>query len=342
MRAVKTWLWIGIIMILIQVLLGGITRLTGSGLSITEWDLIMGAVPPLNEQQWNTAFEKYKEFPQYKLINQDMTMAGFKKIFFWEYLHRNWARLIGFVFIIPFVVFLFQKKISKSLGKKLLLIFFLGGLQGLMGWLMVKSGLIEKPWVSPYNLTMHLLLALLLFSVMLWLVFSLRQKAESEEHPVANKGIKWVLALVVLQILFGGFMAGTKAGLTYTTYPLMGGKIFPEQFFLYPSFISNLFENTTAINFIHRTLAVFVVLGILVFGLQNIRYASSTIRKGIIILLLIVSMQFLLGVVTLLSGSSGEISVTLGVMHQLTAFILVGVCIFILYHTKQRLNTATS
>ncbi|MBC8047377.1 MAG: COX15/CtaA family protein [Fimbriimonadaceae bacterium] len=337
MKKIRTWLWIGIIMVLIQVLLGGITRLTGSGLSITEWDLIMGAIPPTNEHQWIEAFDKYKDFPQYNLVNQDMTIGGFKKIFFWEYLHRNWARLIGLVFIIPFIYFLIKRKLNKEWKIKLIFLLLLGGLQGLMGWIMVASGLIDTPWVSPYNLTIHLILALITFLYLLWLVFSLDEKNNSADHPVANKGIKWILIIVLLQIIFGGFMAGTKAGLTYTTYPLMDGKFFPPNFFLFDSFLQNIFENTAAINFIHRTLAAVVVISIIIFLIQNIKYSSKIIRSGVMFLLLMIIVQFLLGVFTLLSGRNGEISIVTGVIHQFGAFIVAGICIYILYYSKRRI-----
>ncbi|MFN0274317.1 MAG: COX15/CtaA family protein [Chitinophagales bacterium] len=339
MRSVKTWLWIGLLMTLIQVLLGGITRLTGSGLSITEWEVLVGTLPPINEQQWNDAFDKYKQFPQFNLINQDMTLAGFKEIYFWEYWHRNWARLLGFVFIIPFIWFLVKRKLNRSWIIKLLLLLFLGGLQGFMGWVMVASGLIDKPWVSPYNLTIHLLLALTVFVYILWLIFQLREYQPQDDHPTVNKGIKWIIGLIALQIIYGGFMAGTKAGLTYTTYPLMNGKFFPDGFFLFHSFISNIFENHTAINFIHRTLAVIVVLIITIFSIKNLNYAGTTVRSGILMLLSLIFIQFALGIYTLLSGRTGEISITLGVLHQITAFFVMGACTFILYFSKNRSRT---
>lgn len=336
MRGVRIWLWAGAIMTLIQVMLGGITRLTGSGLSITEWDVLVGSVPPLNEQQWNEAFDKYKQFPQYKLVNQDMELSSFKKIFFWEYMHRNWARLIGLVFIIPFLYFLMKKKFNRQWTVKLLILMVLGGLQGLVGWLMVASGLIDKPWVSPYNLTLHLMLALLVYLYILWLIFSLNDVKPEADHPVIHKGIKWVIGFVLLQIVFGGFMAGTKAGLTYNTYPLMDGRIFPENFFIFPSLLANIFENQAAINFIHRTLAAIVVISIALLFTRNIRYASREMRRAMLWLLIMICIQFTLGLLTLFSGSSGEISVWLGVMHQMGAFITASVCLYILYYAKRR------
>ncbi len=334
MKGVRIWLWIGVVMVLIQVIIGGVTRLTGSGLSITEWDVIMGAVPPLNQNDWNIAFEKYKQFPQYNLVNNEMNLAEFKSIFWWEYIHRNWARLIGIVFIIPFLYFLFTKKIKGKLVGQLLIVLLLGALQGVMGWIMVASGLIDKPWVSPYNLTMHLLLALAVYLYLLWLIFSLRDKPIIADHPTANRTIKWVFAAIIIQIIFGGFMAGTKAGLIYNTYPLMNESIFPKG--ISDSGILMLFENQAIINFIHRTFAIIVAASIIWFLAQNMKYISSTIFQLDNYLLGLVIIQFLLGVITLVS-SDGGIPVLLGVLHQLTAFILAGVAIAVLYFSKRRI-----
>lgn len=336
MRAVRIWLWAGVIMTLVQVMLGGITRLTGSGLSITEWDVLLGSIPPANEEQWQTAFDKYKQFPQYKLVNQDMDLPAFKKIYFWEYMHRNWARLIGLVFIIPFLYFLIRKKFNRQWKIRLVILLLLGGLQGLMGWVMVASGLIDKPWVSPYNLTLHLILALLVYLYLLWLLFSLSNKKPVADHPLIHKAMKWILTLIFIQIIFGGFMAGTKAGLTYNTYPLMDGRFFPANFFIFPSFIANIFENQAAVNFIHRTLAAVVVISILLLAIRNLHYSSGQMRRGIYSILALVALQFTLGLFTLFSGRSGEISVSLGVAHQLGAFILTGACLYLLYFSRQR------
>ncbi len=335
MKAVRIWLWVGVLMTLIQVMLGGITRLTNSGLSITEWDVIMGAMPPSNEQEWNDAFEQYKQFPEYNLENAEMDLAGFKKIFFWEYLHRNWARLISMVFLIPFLIFLFQKRFSKIWVRRLLFVFLLGGLQGLMGWIMVASGLIDKPWVSPYNLTMHLILALAIYMYLLWLIFISYQKEIEADHPVANKRIKWILGLLIAQIIFGGFMAGTKAGMVFNTWPLMNGKIFPDGMGTHANLLANIFENTAAINFIHRTLALVLAISIFFLWLNNRKYATHFIHRLTNYLLLIVLIQLTLGIFTLLNGADG-IPLLLGVTHQLTAFILVGVCVSVLYFSKRR------
>jgi cytochrome c oxidase assembly protein subunit 15 len=322
-------------MVLIQVLIGGITRLTGSGLSITEWDVIMGALPPMNTEEWETAFDAYQQFPQYEMVNSDMELSGFKSIFWWEYIHRNWARLIGFVFIIPFVVFLFQKRIPKSLLPKLVVVFLLGGLQGFLGWIMVASGLIDKPWVSPYNLTLHLSMALFLFLYLIWLALSIRKKPVISDHPVAHKNIKWIIGAIGLQIVFGGFMAGTKAGLLYNTWPLMDGSFVPNSAFSGPGLIHAIFENTTSINFIHRTLGILVVVLVAIFWLRNRSFSTATMRTLEHAMLGTVLLQFLLGVGTLLMAGDG-IPVFMGVIHQGVAFILMGVATAILFYSKRR------
>jgi cytochrome c oxidase assembly protein subunit 15 len=335
MKGIRIWLWSGVIMVLVQVMLGGVTRLTNSGLSITEWDLIMGAIPPTNDEEWNQAFEQYKQFPEYRLEHAEMDLAGFKKIFFWEYLHRNWARLIGFVFIVPFLVFLFQKRLDRIWIRRLLFVFVLGGLQGLMGWIMVASGLIDKPWVSPYNLTLHLILALAIYLYLLWLIFISYNKEITEDHPTVNKSIRWILGLLVVQIIFGGFMAGTKAGMVYTTWPLMGNDFFPEGMTAYKGIPANIFENQVTINFIHRTLAIIIACFILSFWFVNRKYSSSVVHKLDDYMAIGVIIQFTLGVFTLLNASAG-IPIALGVAHQLGAFVLTGVALAILFYSKRR------
>jgi len=339
MKAVRIWLWVGVIMTLVQVMLGGITRLTNSGLSITEWDVVMGAMPPSGETEWQTAFEQYKQFPEFSLENAEMNLAGFKKIFFWEYLHRNWARLISIVFLIPFLIFLIQRRLTRVWVRRLLFVFVLGGLQGLMGWIMVASGLIDKPWVSPYNLTMHLILALAIYLYLLWLIFLSYNKTIEADHPVIRRSMRWIITLVVVQMIFGGFMAGTKAGMLYNTWPLMDGAIFPDGMFSHTGFLSNIFDNTATINFIHRTLAIIVASAIIIFWLANRKFSSPIVHKLDDVLLAMVAIQFLLGVLTLLNGAGG-IPIFLGVAHQLGAFILTGICVAILFYSKRNIPEA--
>lgn len=335
MRAVKYWLWVGVFMVLIQVMIGGITRLTGSGLSITEWDVIMGALPPLNETAWQAAFQKYQQFPQYELVNSDMNLEGFKSIFWWEYIHRNWARLIGLVFLFPFLWFWVRGRLSKPLILQLSVIFVLGALQGVMGWVMVASGLIDQPWVSPYNLTMHLILALAVYMYLIWLVLSLRRKPIQTDHPVARKNIRVVFALLMLQIVFGGFMAGTKAALLYNTWPLMQGEWLPAAAFKGSNLAVVLFENTASIQFIHRTLGILVWLALVWYWMQNRQFSAPLLRRLEHVLLATGTLQVVLGIATLLLADR-SIPVFWGVVHQVTAFILAGITVAIWYYSGRR------
>lgn len=318
-------------MVLIQVMLGGITRITGSGLSITEWDVIMGTLPPRNADAWNEAFDKYRQTPQFRLINPDMDLAGFKRIYFWEYIHRNWARLIGIVFLLPFIWFLLFKKLSRAWKLKLFILFILGALQGLAGWVMVASGLIDRPWVSPYDLTLHLLLALLVYSYLLWLVFSLRRNAVAEDHPGTHRTAGWLLAIVAIQIAFGGFMAGTHAGQQYNTWPLMNGSLFPPGMFSMPDILGN----PSAVNFIHRSFAIVVCIAVIYFYMRNRMFTGRRIRALNLCLLLTVFLQITLGICTLLTGAEG-INVYLGVAHQVGACLLLGICVALLFFSKPR------
>src|SRR5215217_4000614 len=280
-KQIGTWLLVGVFMILIQIMLGGITRLTGSGLSITEWNVIMGSVPPLNESQWQDAFEKYQQFPQYKLMNSYMDLSGFKKIFWWEYVHRLWARLFVPVFVIPLAYFLWRKMIDRKLLIKLLMAFVLGGLQGLMGWIMVSSGLIDQPWVSPISLSIHLLLALVLLCYLLWLSLEVfNPKQEPPDFASLKTFLLWILVLLGIQIFYGGLMAGNHAALFYPTFPKFGDRWLPEALFALAPRISNFFQNIGMIQLIHRALGfVVAVLVILFFYKGRRKWGTGLFHK---------------------------------------------------------------
>ena len=228
MRAVRIWLWVGVVMVLIQVMLGGITRLTESGLSIVEWNVVMGSFPPTSDAAWQQEFEKYQQSAQFEKVNTDFTVQEFKQIFWWEFIHRLWARLIGFVFLFPFIWFLFKKYFSRDWVKKLLIVFVLGGLQGFVGWIMVASGLDGDPWVDPSKLTIHLLLALMVYVYLIWLALSWQDKNLRPKNVALFNGMRWITVFVFIQIGLGGLMAGTDAGRIYTTWPLMQGQLAPE------------------------------------------------------------------------------------------------------------------
>ncbi|MEZ5014363.1 MAG: COX15/CtaA family protein [Chitinophagales bacterium] len=337
MRAVKIWLWTGVIMVLVQVALGGITRLTESGLSITEWDVLMGSMPPMNAGQWDAEFEHYKSSAQFEKVNSDFTVEQFKHIYWWEYIHRLWARLIGFVFLIPFIVFLLQKKLARDLKWKLVLVLFLGGLQGFVGWVMVASGLDGDPWVDPSKLTIHLLLALLVYIYLLWLVFSIGDHSKTADHPATHKATKWVFGLVLFQIALGGLMAGTDAGMVYKTWPLMSGRFIPEGAFTHLGSADKLVQLTTEINFLHRTVGLVVALLILRFWWVNRNRTSARMQQIANMLVVLVLVQVALGVLTLTIGNSA-IPIFWGVCHQLTACILLGFATAAMYFSKQRTN----
>ncbi|MBK5273265.1 MAG: COX15/CtaA family protein, partial [Bacteroidia bacterium] len=266
-RPVAIWLLVGIAMIIIQVLLGGITRLTGSGLSITEWKPIMGALPPMNEQDWNLAFEKYKQIAQYKFMNTDFTLIDFKSIFFWEWFHRLWARLIGVVFLIPFIIFIIQKRFKKEMIRPMIILFLLGALQGLVGWIMVQSGLEDSEllYVSHYKLAIHFVLALGLLCYTLWFALDLLvPKKQITINKPLHKFAGWVIFLLIIQLVYGAFMSGLKAAATAPTWPTINGVWIPEKIHSFGNHeftgLSFLTDHPLVIHFIHRNLAYLITI----------------------------------------------------------------------------------
>lgn len=344
MKIIKWWLVIGVVMVLGQIVLGGVTRLTGSGLSITKWDIVTGTLPPLNTQEWNEAFDLYKATPQYAKINAGMSMSEFKYIFFWEFTHRLWARLMGFVFAIPFFIFLGKGWLSPDLRKRLGITVLLAAIVAAFGWIMVASGLIERPWVNAYKLTMHLSLACILYAYLLWTTFKQFQpKVKSFPHPVWKR---WALALTMLiafQIILGGIMAGTKAGLQFPTWPDMYGTYLPDILLdgsmwnvgNFSNYDSNPFL-ITLIQFLHRNTAyLLVVTGLwFSFKLYKTNY-SSYIQKGSILLVLVLITQILLGIYTVLA-CKGSIPVALGVFHQMGGILLLSTILYIDYHVVRK------
>lgn len=227
-RAIVIWLLIGAFLVASMVIIGGITRLTQSGLSMVEWKLIMGSVPPMNESEWQNTFEKYQQFPEYKKLNVNYTLSDFKSIFWWEYSHRLLGRIIGIIFLIPFIFFLATKKLSTPLIKKLLFVLALGAFQGFLGWFMVKSGLVNNPHVSHYRLAAHLITALFLFAYLFNLALTIGWPSNTKIRiPYYSQLLKVLLAFISVQILYGAFVAGLKAGLFYPTFPTMNGVWMP-------------------------------------------------------------------------------------------------------------------
>lgn len=329
---VVLWLLSGIFLVTAMVVVGGITRLTGSGLSIVEWNLISGTLPPLSEAEWLHTFEQYKQFPEYQKLKSGMTLAGFKGIFWWEYLHRLLGRFIGLVFIVPFLYFLLRGKLSGWLIRRLVAILLLGMAQGAMGWIMVKSGLSDMPHVSHYRLAAHLTLALLLIGFLLWTVADLLSPRTRKNGPTAAlTGMSWlVLSLILVQIVFGAFVAGLKSGFSYNTFPLMEGELFPSHTIGYISW-SNVLDNGVAVQFIHRWFALLVLGIIMLFWYRSRRNQTNAIAKRIIRLLLLTGMaQVALGIATLLLA----VPVTLGVLHQLVAVVLFGLAVLAVHQSQ--------
>jgi cytochrome c oxidase assembly protein subunit 15 len=301
-----------------MVLVGGVTRLTGSGLSITEWNVLMGAVPPLNEDEWQITFAKYQQTPQYLKENYHFTLEEFKSIFWWEYIHRLLGRIIGLEFLIPFIFFLVKKWLPKSLIPKLLVIFFLGGLQGFIGWYMVQSGLVDNPNVSHFRLALHLVTAFLTLGFTLWVALDLIYP-EKKINPSAIKEPLIFFGLVLIQIIYGAFVAGLKAGFIYTTFPLMDGYLFPPGLTAMSSLFQNLTYNLTTVQFIHRLLGWIIFLGITAYWLK-IRKSDLENLYYFNFVLFAVWLQFGLGILTILNFY--EEPVFWGVIHQTGAVIL--------------------
>lgn len=327
--AVRLWLFGLAGLILAMILLGGATRLTGSGLSITEWQPIMGAVPPLSDAAWQEAFAKYQQIPQYRLINRGMSLAEFKVIYWWEWAHRFLGRFIGLAFLAPFLVFWRRGAISRALMPKLLLMFALGGLQGVLGWYMVKSGLAGRVDVSQYRLAAHLGLAVFIFGYIFWIALGLDAPAKAAGRPLASTlSAAGLAALVYAQIILGAFAAGTKAGLSHNTWPLIGGKLIPDGLWAMTPWYRNLFENVLTVQFNHRMAAYAVAVWALLHAYFAWRTAPMDERRQAFLLALAVLAQIALGIWTLLAHGPAA----LGLAHQAGAIIVFALAIF---HLRQ-------
>lgn len=298
-RAVVIWLWVIAAMIFAMVILGGLTRLTGSGLSMVDWRPLTGWLPPVNHAEWGAAFDAYKKTPEYREINTDMTLMGFKGIFWLEYLHRFFGRIIGLVFSVPLVVFALRGALSRGLGLRLAVMLVLGAAQGGLGWWMVQSGLVDEPWVSPYRLTAHLGLALALFVFVIWTIADL---SDRPSRPVF--GAPALLALMAfLTLLSGGAVAGIDAGVVYNTFPLMDGAFIPSQIWDQTPVAANLFEDHRTVQFNHRAAATLTALGVVGLWLWRQSGGEAVPGSAHFSAVLILA-QYGLGVATLLSGAA--------------------------------------
>lgn len=319
-RPVALWLLVCALLIFAMVVLGGVTRLTRSGLSIVEWQPIMGAIPPLTETHWNEAFDKYKRTPEYIQVNSGMSLAQFQRIFYIEWAHRLLGRLIGVVFVIPFLYFLARGRIDRTLALKLTALFTLGGLQGALGWYMVASGLVDVPRVSPYRLTAHLGLAVLIYGYTLWIAFGLLA-ANTGAVPGA-RGRRWgwtTIAAVFVMILTGGFVAGTHAGFVYNTFPLMDGRFIPPGLLALQPWWTNLFENVATVQFDHRLMAYVLaaVVGSVWIGVRRAAPVAR-VRVAVDVLLAALALQIMLGIATLVY----VVPLVLAAAHQAGALLV--------------------
>ena len=322
-RAVRNWLLITTLSILLMIAVGGLTRLTQSGLSIVQWKPIAGALPPLNQGQWEQEFELYKQFPQFKTVNQDMTLGDFKYIYAWEYFHRLLGRLIGLIFAVPLIYFALRRRIKGSLARKLGLALVLGGLQGVVGWFMVKSGLVDRPSVSHYRLATHLGLAMFLMGFIFWIAQDIRfplRRSLYETTPRLYRYLLGFLLLISLQIFYGALTAGLRAGHLYNTVPLMNGMIIPPCLG-YIEGIRDLFDNPVTVQFIHRSLgwAVFLSALALVYSARKTENLGVRQKLSIHIIGGLPFLQFTLGILTLIHS----VPVPLGSLHQIGASLLL-------------------
>jgi cytochrome c oxidase assembly protein subunit 15 len=314
-----------------MIVVGGITRLTESGLSIVRWDVVTGTLPPLGEAQWQEEFDAYRETPQYRQVNRGMDIEDFKSIYFWEYVHRLLGRLIGFVFAIPLVWFWWRRAIPPGQGWKLGALLGLGGLQGAIGWWMVASGLVDRPEVSHIRLAVHLLTALAIFGSLLWVALDMDRLARAPDAPAVRAPTLavWALSLLFLQFLFGAYVAGLEAGYAFNTWPRMGEDWFPAETPMLSPFLANFADNPVMVQFVHRWLAFVVAAVAIALALAAWR---ARLRGPAVALLAALVIQIQLGIVTILSG----VEIRIAVAHQAMAAMLLGATVFAAYRLGER------
>ena len=342
-KVIRVWLIIGLVMLIGQVVIGGITRLTGSGLSITRWEIVSGTLPPLNAAEWIEAFDLYKQTPQYQKINSHFDLSDFKFIYFWEYFHRLWVRILGFIFLIPFIVYIIRKQINFYLIKRLLLVVFFAALTASAGWIMVKSGLINRPWVNAYKLTLHFILALISISFLVKTIADVYNYKEPI-NSYSGKFTAGLLLLTFIQMIFAGLMAGMKAGLYYPSWPDMNGYFVPEvlqnsdnwQFTNLTNYDSFTFA-PALIQLVHRLLAyLLVVLTVVLF--YKFKDKVSTISKfWLKVTTLLIFIQLVLGILTIMNIKPG-IPLVYGVLHQLVGLLFLISLLFFYFSRRQSIK----
>lgn len=331
-KPVVIWLLTGCFLVFLMVVVGGITRLTDSGLSMTDWHLVTEVIPPLSQTEWETAFEEYKQYPEYQKINRhyDFSLEDYQQIYFWEWFHRLLGRLLGVVFIIPFLYFLIRKKLPREILGKCILLLFLGGFQGFLGWYMVKSGLIDQPNVSHYRLAMHLTTAFITFAFTFWVALDLIFPKKEPIHKGFRNLIRFSLVVLLIQIVWGAFVAGLNAGLIHNSWPLMSGgtlmhpNVYLEENVLWRNFV----EGKSGVQFVHRYLAYIVagLIGWIWFKSRNFSLTGPQ-SYGTNALIILVLIQFVLGIFTLIFA----VPLWLGIAHQVGAFFLLAAMTFTLH-----------
>ncbi len=326
------WLYSLLLFLLIIVVVGGLTRLTDSGLSITRWEVVTGIFPPLSKEDWAKAFDLYKEIPQYILLNQTITLNEFKVIYYWEYIHRLLGRIFGLLFIIPFVFFIIKKVFSKEYNIKLSLLFFLILVQGFVGWYMVKSGLVTNTTVSHYRLAIHLNIALILFASIYWYLLNFINNENKLFFKISKKNffIRFFILLIFFQVTLGAFTSGLDAGQVYQTWPLMNNSYFPDDTNMSNIFLNNFFSDASIVQFLHRNMAYLIF----VYTVSITFYVFINKKKYLYnltyFLLLVVFFQIILGVMTLISG----LNIFYASMHQISTLLLLLCAITFCYKVK--------
>jgi len=338
-KYISRWYLSGALLVFLILIVGGITRLTGSGLSMTDWKPIMGSIPPISEAQWMDAFEQYKQFPEYQERNAGMSLAEFQYIFFWEYLHRMLGRLLGIVFLVPFVVFAVRRSFNRRQFGRAVLLLSLGLGQGLMGWYMVQSGLVDIPAVSHFRLAAHLVLAFVIFGCCVWFAMDLssRSRKGAKGSYELRLWLNVFLVLLIMQVIWGAFTAGLHAGHIYNSFPKMYQFWFPPEMLLLEPVILNFFENMTTVQWTHRVLATLLgVMVIAMWGRTLWMGTSDYIKKWMLALFGTVLLQYAIGVFTLMY----HVPVWLGVTHQAVAMVLFGVALGARHSTSKQVRVS--
>ena len=346
-RPVAIWVSIGVVMLLVQVILGGITRLTGSGLSITEWDFFTGTLPPLSQQQWLNEYHKYTQTPQFHLLNPDFSLHDFKFIFFWEWFHRFWARLVGIVFIIGFVYLAIKRRFRPEMIRPLLILFIMGGLQGAIGWVMVKSGLTgDAIYVQPTKLALHFIFAMGLIACTMWFALQLLvPTGEILTNTSLHRLTATIILLLFFQLLFGALMAGYKAASVASTWPTINGDWIPQNLFKDSPTLLNFINNKITIQFVHRGLAYLISIFVLIWSIKisAVTQSPGLLRRTRYFPILAVFIQILLGICTVLTSTqivAGHWGMfeSIALIHQLTGmlFFLLMICMLYLLRPERR------